>query len=149
MLNPDKNLFSVAPVGHIVIIGRNGALKGGLSRKQAINLLAWLTISTGASPDEIAAEIEDANNLTVMSPAPRLPKKEVPRPAIAATIRPGQPPVENVQAFIGEIDSEEQAAIDAAMTGETKRTALAVDKAPKVEPVDIDKLKKSWGGNNA
>jgi hypothetical protein len=93
-LNPDKNLYSVAPIGNVIVIGRQISLRGGLVRDQALNLLSCLIIATNASPDEIGACIGDI--CTTGKTLPRSPTL----------------PVNPVAAFIGEIDPEEQAAID-------------------------------------
>jgi len=150
-LNPDMNLFSVAPIGHIIMIGRANALKGGLSREYAINLLTWLTIATGANPEEICEEIAKActetAGVTVRSPAVRN-LNGAPKEAIA---------------YIGDIDAEEKEAIDAVVQQEAaKSEAVTVGRQvlrpqkpapepPKVTAVDVNSLAKSWtpkGQNN-
>lgn len=112
-LNPDNNLYSVAPVGHVIVIGRQAALKGGITRDSAVNLLAWLILSTNAKPDEIGAAIAKAFKPTAPAAAP--PAAIVSRFQVPATVAPSPPlPVagQNVAAFMGEIDSEEQQALD-------------------------------------
>lgn len=119
MLNPDNNLYSVAPVGHNVIIARQVALKGGISRDNAINLLTWLIIATNTTPEEIAQAMSKAIKPTVQ-PA---------KPVVATPPVPVAPPVvagQTVQAFIGEIDPEEQAALDDV----AQACAIAVAAAP-------------------
>jgi len=71
-LQPDRNLYSVAPVGGNIIIGRHIALKGGISREGAINLIAWLCIGTNAKPEDIAAEIRRASEPIPASPSPAM-----------------------------------------------------------------------------
>jgi len=105
MLNPDDNLYSVAPVGNIVVVGRNVALKGGITRDNAINLLTWLILSTNATPDEIRTAIVKANRPTARFAPSAPPIAVVPRQAVPLA---GQ----SVAAFMGEIDAEEQAALD-------------------------------------
>jgi hypothetical protein len=107
-LNPDKNLYSVAPVGPTVIIGRISAVKGGIERKRAINLLAWLMIATNATGEEIRAELKDAKTATGQAPA-------------AGTLEPTanlvsipQSTQEAVRPFIGDIDGEESEALQVA-----------------------------------
>lgn len=51
--DPQMNLYSVAPIGENVYIGRNAVLRGGLARKSALNLAVWLIVATGATPEEI------------------------------------------------------------------------------------------------
>jgi hypothetical protein len=63
-VNPSHNIFNVAPVGNVVVIGVKRALGGGIARDRAINLLAWLIIATKATPDEVAAEIAHAHEPT-------------------------------------------------------------------------------------
>lgn len=112
-LNPDNNLYSVAPVGHVIVIGRQAALKGGITRDSAVNLLAWLILSTNAKPDEIGAAIAKAFKPTAPAAAP--PAAIVSRFQVPANVAPSPPlPVagQNVAAFIGEVDPEEQQALD-------------------------------------
>lgn len=148
-LNPDRNIYSVAPVGSAIVIGRVMALKGGLDRERVVNLIAWLTIATGAKPSEIAAEIAKAQTEVpkplsvammeapkVMSGPARLPEFQpkqgaphIPMPSeVAGKVTP----------FIGKIDPEEQAAINAAVqeVGERLR---------ETEPINPDKLAEAWG----
>lgn len=121
-LNPDKNLFSVAPIGPIIIIGRHGALKGGITREYALNLLTWLVISTDATPEEIKASVQDA-----MTPGPlQLGRKTMPLPQRTLPSPPPPPASKappqvvapevagQVAPFIGSLDPEEtQAILDA------------------------------------
>jgi hypothetical protein len=128
MLNPDNNLYSVAPVGNVIVIGRQASLKGGLTRDSALNLLTWLILSTNAKPEEIAAGIAAAIKPTtpVKPTVTVLPKIQVP---VAG---------QNVAAFIGEIDPEEQAALDevaqACAAAEAQQPAAAPAAAP---PTDV------------
>lgn len=168
MLNPDKNLYSVAPVGGNIIIGRHIALRGGLSREQALNLLTWLIISTNSSPTEIASLLKDANTANSVARA-----GGVPRPP-----QMGHVDVDNVKQFIGTIDPEEQAAIDAAIEEAGKTLPGDVATIPQIGPsptlkcgpqvvstpqfspakpglttsttktVDETELLKAWGGTN-
>jgi hypothetical protein len=101
-LNPDKNLYSVAPVGPNIIIGRQMCLKGGLDRKRAINLLAWLMIATKATGAEIRAELKDATTATGQAPAVEGPTNVV---GISSATQ------EAVRPFIGSVDAEEQEAL--------------------------------------
>lgn len=160
--NPDKNLFSVAPVGGIVIIGRSMVLRGGLTRELALNLATWLLISANASPEEVKAGIQDAmtpNKLNLTGrrvvglptartvpqpPPPRTPSK----PAEVAPEVSGQ-----VTPFMGEIDPEEAEGIAAALTPTTPQTGARVPAPtanvpvlPKIATVDPDKLADAWGG---
>lgn len=102
-LNPDKNLYSVAPVGQTIIIGRQMCLKGGLERKRAINLLAWLMIATKATGEEIRAELKDAT-LPIVSPSEPIesPSNVV---GISSSVQ------EAVKPYIGNLDAEEQEAL--------------------------------------
>lgn len=105
-LNPDKNLYSVAPVGPNIIIGRHMCLKGGLDRKRALNLLAWLMLATKATTEEIRAEIKDATLPIVPASEPvELPANVV---GISSAVQ------DEVRPFIGEIDPEEQEALQSA-----------------------------------
>ena len=156
--NPDKNLFSVAPVGQIVIIGRSMVLRGGLSREHAMNLATWLLIASNATPEEVQAGIQDAMtpnavNLTgrrvVGLPTARTvkqpPQPQAPKPVAVAPEVAGQ-----FTPFIGEIDPEEAEGIQAATTPQTGPKAPAVASGapvvPKVAVVDPDKLANAWGG---
>lgn len=156
--NPDKNLFSVAPVGQIVIIGRSITLRGGLSREHALNLATWLLISANATPEEVKAGIQDAMtpnavNLTgrrvvglvpqrtvPQPPPPQAPKAQEVAPEVAGQVAP----------FIGEIDPEEAEGIEAATTPQTgpkaPPAAAAGPVLPKVRTVDPDALANAWGG---
>lgn len=98
MLNPDHNLFSVAPVGSIVVIGRQMTLRGGLTRERAINLITWLSIATNATREEIAAEMKlaGAGGGTISF--------------IVAPTAPA-PTVQRVAEFVGTVDAEEATAI--------------------------------------
>lgn len=124
MLNPDDNLYSVAPVGNIVVIGRQVALKGGITRENAINLLTWLILSTNATPDEIRTAIVKANRPTARFAPSAPPVAVVPRQAVPFA---GQ----NVAAFMGEIDAEEQAALNEVQAAcEVAATLTPVVEAP-------------------
>lgn len=150
--NPDKNLFSVAPVGHIVIIGRSISLRGGLSREHALNLATWLLISTGATPEEVKASIQDAMTGTPYSGKTHKTvtgaQRTVPQPA-----PPKAPPAQTsdvppevsgqVTPFIGDIDREEAEAIQAATKPPTVPTVGAL---PKVKPIDPNDVANAWGG---
>lgn len=63
-LNPNWNQYNVAPIGDIIVVGHARALKGGITREAAINLIAWLSIAANADPDEIADEIDKAHTET-------------------------------------------------------------------------------------
>jgi len=105
-LNPDKNLYSVAPVGPTVIIGRIAAIKGGIERSRAINLLAWLMIATKATSAEIRAEIQAATLPDVPTAEPVAAPSNV--VGISSAVQ------DEVRPFIGSIDPEEQEALEAA-----------------------------------
>jgi hypothetical protein len=170
-LNPNHNLFSVAPVGNVVVIGRHMAVKT-LERPRAMNLLAWLVIATGAKPEEVAALIREANTApaapVVMSPPPIMrptpgpgaqPARSLPAPAAAAPVpatvpeappnAPGSPPLRpDVAAaatpFVGTIDAEEKAALAeaaAALGAELD----AAERNGKTKAVDADALADAWG----
>lgn len=160
-LNPDKNLFSVAPVGQIVIIGRSVALRGGLSREYALNLATWLLIAANAKPEEIKASIADAMTPTKVNLTGRrvvgLPTaRTVPQPPPPkAPAVPAEVPAEvagQVTPFIGEIDAEEGEAIQAATTPQTGPKAptaqAATSGGPKIAVVDTDSLASAWGASN-
>jgi hypothetical protein len=164
MLNPDKNLFSVAPVGQIVIIGRQAALKGGMTRDNAMNLLTWLILSCNATPEEIGARIKDASTPTI-KPVPGVSGPIVSR--FAATAQPAQPAqpvkpatlpqptpqsqVSELNKFIGDVDAEEQAALDdlkAACETAVKQNPLEPSQIqPPGKPgiVDESALVSAWG----
>ncbi len=159
-LNTEKNLYSVAPVGHVIVIGRSVALRGGLTREQALNLLSWLIIATGAKPEEIGAIVADASSTG----------KSV-KPALAVMPQVKAPETNDPKQFMGEIDKEEQAAIDAALaaaeekaTQNTAQTVAVVAPQlptvgqpvmrpqheapatnPKVVPVDGEAIAGAWG----
>jgi hypothetical protein len=63
-LNPNWNQYNVAPIGDIIVVGHARALKGGITREAAINLIAWLSIAANAGPEEIADEIDKAHTET-------------------------------------------------------------------------------------
>lgn len=107
-LNPDKNLYSVAPVDSFVIIGRIAALKGRIERPKALNLLAWLMIATNATTEEIRAELKDAKTPCLRAPA----VESVPAPSNVVAIP--QSVQEAVKPFIGDLDSEEVEALQSA-----------------------------------
>lgn len=131
MLNPDNNLYSVAPVGNVVIIGRQVALKGGITRDNAINLLTWLILSTNATPEEISSAISAALKPTaqIKPTVTVLPKVQVPLAG------------QNVAAFIGTVDAEEQAALDevaaacAAVEANQPPAAAPPETTPQAAPV--------------
>jgi len=141
MLNPDRNLYSVAPVGQVVIIGRNNALKGGLSRENALNLIGWLILATNAKPEDITRVLLDASKPV----GAQAPKVEAPKVSV--------PPV---AAFIGEIDPEEQAAIDAvkqppaapAVVPLKPAVAAVAAAVPATTPVDEAALTAAWAGKS-
>lgn len=149
--NPDKNLYSVAPVGQVVIIGRSMVLRGGMTRAQALNLATWLVIAAEATPDQLVASIRDC---MVASPARGpghavmpLPARTAPQPppprATPAEAQPVAPEVAGqVTPFIGEIDAEEKAAIEAAV----KSSEGA--KAPAIATVDVEGFAGKWGASN-
>lgn len=133
-LNPDKNLYSVAPVGNVIIIGRQGTLKAGLTRENVLNLVTWLILSTDAKPEEIAAMMRDACMPTI----PIVGKPQNP-PAVEKQLSPPvvvPPAAGNVQAFIGDIDSEEAAALAA-----VKPTVSVV----RTQPTDTETTIEAWG----
>jgi len=132
-LNPDRNHYSVAPVGNNIIIARVALLKGGLSRENALNLIAWLVLATNANPDEIARVLLDASKPVGNQPAVEAPKVLVPP----------------VTAFIGSIDAEEQTALDEANKPQPQ-TVPAVAASPKTgipkaSVVDVEALAATWG----
>jgi hypothetical protein len=160
-LNPDKNLFSVAPVGSVVIIGRSMVLRGGLTREHALNLATWLLISANATPAEVKANIADAmtetpnllrnlkTNLKTVTNARTVPQPAPPKapPALASEVDPevsGQ-----VTPFIGTIDAEEAESIQAALV-QPGRPDKAPQQAPAasllaVKTVDPVALGAAWG----
>lgn len=132
-LNPDNNLYSVAPVGHVIVIGRQAALKGGITRDSAVNLLAWLILSTNAKPDEIGAAIAKAFKPTAPAAAPPAPiVSRFQNPGIVAQSPPLPNAGQNVAAFIGEVDPEEQQALDevAAACAAAEANPAAMPPAP-------------------
>jgi len=139
--NPDKNLFSVAPVGQLVIIGHKGGLKSGLPREQALNLAAWLLIASNASPGELQAAMDDARSSapTVTtgpsSPSAPLKGKEI-SPELAALIAGQMRPI------IGDLDGEEKEAITAAVQVQSEPGA------GKIPVVDAQEFGAKWGGLN-
>ena len=159
-LNPDKNLFSVAPVGSIVIIGRSMVLRGGLTREHALNLATWLLIAANATPEDVKAGIQDAmtgtanlltQRKTVTSartvpqpPPPRAPKAEASEvaPEVAGQVTP----------FIGTIDPEEaegiQAALQAARPTKAPQQAPAAT-LPPVKTIDAAALGAAWGKDDS
>lgn len=148
MLNPDKNLYSVAPVGNAIIIGRQIALKGGITRDSALNLIAWLVIATNAKPEEIARGIQDANEPTIrgvsaISVAPVL-SVAVPTDA-QTTIVPTAPAVSGVEVppvvaeFMGAVSEEEKKALSAALDSRQFEAAM------KVPVIDENVVAKAWG----
>ena len=147
--NPDKNLFSVAPIGSIVVIGRSNALKGGITRDYAINLLGWLVIATGATPEEISACLTDAVTKTPQGLTPRCTIPQVApsiNPKTATSVAPEV--VGQVSRFIGEIDVEEAEAIKAAMPQAGKpviRQQVPPPPSIQVKPVSPETL-SPWKG---
>lgn len=105
-LNPDKNLYSVAPVDSFVIVGRIAALKGRIERPKAINLLAWLMIATNATTEEIRAELRAAKQPSAQT----VPVIEAPSNVVAIP----QSTQEAVRPYIGDLDKEESEALQAA-----------------------------------
>lgn len=153
--NPDKNLFSVAPVGQIIIIGRAISLRGGLSREYALNLATWLLISTGATPEEVKAGIQDAMTgkpadvgkahkalvgaqRTVPQAPP--PKALAAQPSEVSSLVAGQ-----VAPFIGDVDPEEADGIKAALP--EMPTVPTVGDKPKIPVIDPNDVANAWGSN--
>lgn len=163
-LNPDRNHFSVAPVGNVIIIGRHTALKGGLSRESALNLLGWLVIATGASPQEIKLQIALAQTPTGATPP--VIRAVPPMPTAPQTVQAAE-----LETFVGQVDDEEKAALDSAGVQIAPSPALVVAAAlnsagvqitpppalvvaamPKQDvgtsvPVDVEGISKEWNGN--
>ena len=126
MLNPDKNLYSVAPVGGNIIVGRFNTLKASMTRDQAMNLLTWLIISTKTNPKEIAEVMAEVCT-------PNMPSR--PKPVVVP--KPPEPVnLGEVETFIGNIDPEEQAALDAAIeeAGKTLPSDIASIAPPGASP---------------
>lgn len=173
-LNPNHNLFSVAPVGHIIVIGRAGSLKGGLERDRAMNLLGWLVIATGATPSEIrdvikAAHVQPAPvpvapagvavQPRVMAPPPIVrptpgpgaqpvyaPPKPAPvTPTVAAPIAIGAP-LASVPAAGGVVPfmGDVDAEEAAALAEALAKAGEALPDEAKTAPVDTDKLAAAW-----
>lgn len=153
--NPDKNLFSVAPVGQIVIIGRAVSLRGGLTREYALNLATWLLISAKVSPAELKASIQDAmtgNAMTgttrrVMPAQPRTVPQPPPPPAPPA--KASDVPAEvagQVAPFIGTLDEEEAGAIVEAIKPAAPTVTTLKD--PKIPVVDPNDVAEAWGASN-
>ena len=159
--NPDKNLFSVAPVGGIIIVGHSMALRGGLTRERALNLATWLLIATNATPKDIKDGIADAMTPTVTTKpvvggrppvapeilakiAANLEKKyggETPdaQPQAAPQVAPE---VESAVApFIGSVDAEEAASIASALPS----AAPTNPATPTTQPVSPDNMANAWG----
>lgn len=141
-LNPDRNHFSVAPVGNSIIIGRAGLLKGGLSRENALNLIGWLVLATNAKPEDIKRVLADASKPTKAPQA---------QPAAEASEVTKVPPA--VTAFIGSIDPEEKAALQEAAQQVNQPASVpsalgtnAKTEIPKTTPVDEQALTAAWGG---
>lgn len=136
-LNPDRNHYSVAPVGNNIIIGRVALLKGGLSRENALNLIGWLVLATNAKPEDIKRVLSEASTPIgkQVPPAVETPKVLVPP----------------VATFIGSIDAEEQAAInEAAQAVNQPQVPPAVEAGaktavPKSITVDPEGLTEAWG----
>lgn len=148
--NPDKNLFSVAPVGGIIIVGHSMALRGGLTRERALNLATWLLIATNATPKDIKEGIAEAMTPTgtakpVGGRAP-VPKEILDKIAAklgkkledAATAEGAPNPLESqVAPFIGSVDAEEAASIADAVP--------SVSATPTTQAVIPDDVAKAWG----
>lgn len=136
-LNPDRNLYSVAPVGNVIVIGRNMALRGGLTRENAINLIAWLAIATNAKPEEISAEIRSASTSIPKAE----PKAAVARPPAAAlhVANPAEVASRKAEPFIESVDNEEVAAIAEAV----KKAGESLNGA-ETPVIDGDQLTKAW-----
>lgn len=138
-LNPDRNHYSVAPVGGNIIIGRVALLKGGLSRENALNLIGWLVLATNAKPDDIARVLAEAS-----TPIGK---------AVPPAVEPPKVLVPPVAAFIGSIDAEEQAAINEAAQAVNAPQpqvppavgAGAKTTVPKTIIVDPEGLTEAWG----
>lgn len=151
--NPDKNLYSVAPVGQIVIIGRSMVLRGGMTREQALNLATWLIIAADATPDQVAAGIADCMVDTLRKGAGKtvmpLPARTAPQPAPplakpqeAQAVAPevsGQ-----VTPFIGDLDAEEKEAVQAAVQVQSRGEKAG----PKISVIDAEEFGAKWGGMN-
>lgn len=149
-LNPDKNLFSVAPVGPIIVIGRHTALKGGITREYAVNLAACLIIAAKSNPNEIGKAIDDV--MTGSASIVGIPQSVANVPASI---------VKQVTPYIGTVDAEEAASLVelARKQGpvmhqeeQTGRPVMrpSVPPPPKevVEPIDLDRIARSWGAGN-
>lgn len=149
--NPDKNLYSVAPVGQIVIIGRSMVLRGGMTRAQALNLATWLIIAADAGPEQLAASIADCTVGSTKGPGHAvmpLPPRTAPQPAPpkATEAVPVAPEVAGqVTPFIGELDAEEKEAIQAAVT---QVQSQGQRPSPKVPVIDAEEFGAKWGGLN-
>lgn len=149
--NPDKNLFSVAPIGQIVIIGRAITLRGGMTREHALNLATWLIIASDSTPDQIAASIADAmvptpskgqGHPTMPMPGRTVPQAPPPR-AVLNTASPVAPEVAGqVTPFIGTLDGEETEAIVSAVQSQGQKPG------PKVPVIDAEEFGAKWGGIN-
>lgn len=154
--NPDKNLFSVAPVGQIIIIGRSTSLRGGLSREYALNLATWLLISAGATPEEVRAGIQDAmtgkpadvgkSHKALVGAQRTIPQAPPPK-ALAAEPAEVSPMVAGqVAPFIGDVDKEEAEGIKAALP--EMPTVPVVAGQLKIPVINPDDVASAWGGSN-
>lgn len=141
MLDPNHNLFSVAPVGNSVVIGRHSALKAGLERDRVLNLIGWLVIASGAKPEEIHAVIAVANAAKeVQGPKQGEETKDVVAPRSAASVVAG----EAARPFIGDVDPQEKAAIDAAVA---KAKNDLETMGAGTTAINIDELANAWNHN--
>jgi hypothetical protein len=159
-LNPDKNLFSVAPVGSIVIIGRSMVLRGGLTREHALNLATWLIIAANATPEEVKASIADSMTGTpnllrqhkTVTNARTVPQPPPPRAPVAQASEVAPEVSGQVTPFMGEIDPEEAEGIQAALQSARPAKAPAQAPAPSLPPirtVDPVALGRAWGKDDA
>lgn len=137
-LIPERNYYSVAPLGNgVVMIGRQMALRGGIERGNAVNLIAWLIIATGATPEEVGREIKRASmdigakeeSVTKVAPV------VVPPPVVTEEVKAA------VQPFVGTVDNEEEMAITMAIEKARRDLGEGAAKA-----VDVEELGKKWGG---
>jgi hypothetical protein len=148
-LNPDKNLFSVAPVGGIIIVGHSMALRGGLTRERALNLATWLLIATNATPKDIKEGIAEAmtpTGPTKVVPGGRAPVSQEILDKIAAKLgkklNETAAEVENqVTPFIGTVDAEEATSLANAVPSAVPVNAPT----PTTQAVSPDSVTSAWG----
>jgi hypothetical protein len=163
-LNPLWNRFSVAPVGLLTVVGHRRALQGGLTRENAINLIAWLTIACQATPEEIANEIRDAHkpdpnqgSANVAKPAhvPGTDERKIPttfRPVAPAALNGGPPtsrglPVGTTFRKVGA--GLPEGIIDGSAKNSGAVAGLAVTQAPAKAPTGptVESLALAGGDN--